>query len=459
MSIRGERFHVDLSSGDDEAVQAEGSATSAASFDLGLIRDIKEHSPSSTPKPPTAPNSRTSDTGFPTHKKRSKMSTFKQQKGARGQVDLNGTGDRDTNASGASSAILNGRLTQTAPERRLESRNVSSVDEIERQRIDVENNQRLAQMSDDEIERERQELMAGLSPSLLERLLKKANIDDPEEHMGRGLETTKQTHDALEKSSKTKKVTLQPFEPPATATSKAPQQQPSDPDAAPTSPPADLHPASIPHQQQSTSLLLPQSTIHFPQPATPPDLDPSDPSFLTNLHQKYFPTLPSDPSKLAWMSPIPSENSTADQDSPYSPLQQSLPPSSIRFDFRGDLLPPRTARQIPVTKGLHHHGEAAEAAGYTIPELARLARSRYPAQRCVAFQTLGRILYKLGKGVFGDEGSELVMGLWRCVEEGKVLETVQGEANGEGGHVSAKAYAMEAVWLWQKGGGRRWKAG
>lgn len=158
------------------------------------------------------------------------------------------------------------------------------------------------------------------------------------------------------------------------------------------------------------------------------------------------------------MSPIPSENSAADQNSPYFPFQQSLPASSIRFDFRGDLLPPRTSRQIPVTKGLHHHGEAAEAAGYTVPELARLARSRFPAQRAVAFQTLGRILYKLGKGLFGDEGSELAMGLWRCVEEGKVLETVQAEANADGGHVSAKAYATEAVWLWQKGGGRRWKA-
>lgn len=459
MAIRGERFHIDLSSDDEEIARVEGRASSVACSNLGFIKDVKERSPSSTPKPPTAPNSRTSDTGFPAHKKRSKISAFKQQRGTHGQVSSYGTGDRDATASEASSPTLNGRSAQTASETRPDSRNVSTVDDIERQRIDVENNQRLARMSDEEIEREQQELVAGLSPSLIERLLKKANIDDPQEYISRRSEITEQKHGAHERSSKPKTVTFQSIEAPATATSKEPQQQRSDPDAAPAFPPTDLHPASMSPQQHGTALLQPPPIIHFPQPVAPPDLDPSDPSFLTNLHQKYFPMLPSDPSKLAWMSPIPSENSLADQDSAYSPLQQSLPPSSIRFDFRGDLLPPRTARQIPVTKGLHHHGEAAEAAGYTIPELARLARSRYPAQRCVAFQTLGRILYKLGKGLFGDEGSELVMGLWRCGEEGKVLETVQGEANGDGGHVSAKAYATEAVWLWQKGGGRRWKAG
>jgi hypothetical protein len=46
------------------------------------------------------------------------------------------------------------------------------------------------------------------------------------------------------------------------------------------------------------------------------------------------------------------------------------------------------------------------------------------------------------------------MGLWRCVEEGKVLDVLQEAAGREGGHRGVKAYAMEAVWLWQKGGGK-----
>jgi hypothetical protein len=49
-------------------------------------------------------------------------------------------------------------------------------------------------------------------------------------------------------------------------------------------------------------------------------------------------------------------------------------------------------------------------------------------------------------------------GLWRCVKEGKVIETLEEAAAAEGGHQGSKTYAVEAVWLWQKGGGQRWKA-
>ncbi|KAG7150343.1 RNA polymerase II-associated protein rba50 like [Verticillium longisporum] len=72
------------------------------------------------------------------------------------------------------------------------------------------------------------------------------------------------------------------------------------------------------------------------------------------------------------------------------------------------MLPPRLSRQIPVSKGLHHHGQAPEAAGYTIEELSILARSAVAAQRCIAFQTIGRIFYRLGKGEWGnsDEDTE-----------------------------------------------------
>ena len=45
-------------------------------------------------------------------------------------------------------------------------------------------------------------------------------------------------------------------------------------------------------------------------------------------------------------------------------------------------------------------------------------------------------------------------GLWRCVEEGKVVQTLEEAAAAEGGHQGSKVYAVEAVWLWQKGVGR-----
>lgn len=144
------------------------------------------------------------------------------------------------------------------------------------------------------------------------------------------------------------------------------------------------------------------------------------------------------------------------EDFDYHPDQEDLLPSALRFDFRGEILPPRKARELPTHLGLHHHAEAPNAAGYTIPELARLARSTFPTQRCMAMQVLGRILYRLGMGSY--KVQEITNGLWRCVEEGRVVEGLEEAAAAKGGHMSVKAYATEALWLWQKGGGKRMQA-
>lgn len=197
---------------------------------------------------------------------------------------------------------------------------------------------------------------------------------------------------------------------------------------------------------------------------------------------------------MAWMAPIDPQDKT----SPYHPSQTAFNASDLRFDFKGALLAPSIAREIPVTQGLHHHAAAPEAAGYTIPELAAMARSTVPAQRCVAFQTLGRFLYRLGKGEFGfekvrqktsiedgpvkvakdpskidedeevdeddvevdmeDAASAMAAGLWYCVEEGRVVETLTEEANRDRGHLTSRTFAQEALWNWRRGGGRRRQA-
>ena len=447
MAIAGQRFHVDFSSEEEEDRHRSGRSRDAPGLgSLGPVGDVTERQPLSVARPPSAPQIKPSATGFPAHKKRTKVSAFRQKKAVqerRSAVEEGGSGSAavelsvDQARAGESPANRN-----DAPAKPTGTR---ALDDVERKRIDDENKQRLAEMSVDEIEHERQELLTGLSPSLIERLLRRANIDEDPENTGADPATIERPREVFSTAHEASAVDL---------SSEKPREKVNegiDAEAEPRSPPADLTPASV-------ATLPPPPQIHFPQPPSIPSLDPSDPSFLSALHDKYFPTFPADPSKLAWMAPLPTESSPADMSSPYSPSQASLPPSALRFDFHGALLPPRAARSVPVTKGLHHHGEAPEAAGYTIAELARLARSVYAAQRCVAFQTLGRMLYRLGKGHFGDEGSDLAMGLWRCVEEGKVVEVLQQEAAREGGHMSAKAYATEAVWMWQKGGGKRWKA-
>ncbi|KAK4218335.1 RPAP1-like protein [Rhypophila decipiens] len=409
------------------------------------IFDVQEREVGS-PKPPSFPApAAASTTGFPGHKKR--VSAFKKK--------------RQSQAEDAS--------TSTTSQHGMPKNNAPSSGpkkpESEKETIDKENRALLDHMSPTEIADAQREIFKNLDPSLIQMLLRRANLDD-----GAG----PSNFDGPPANEPTETNASQP----------APSDQTPDPKVADTSePPKEEEPdkekkqkKSVRFDDDSESQLPPATTTtdipalptnkttHFP-PAAPgdPDLDPSDPDFLENLHKKYFPNLPADPSKLAWMAPLPTPNSSADRESPYYPGQDDFPISSLRFDFRGRLLPPRVSRVIPVTKGLHHHGEAPEAAGYTIPELARLARSSVPGQRCIAYQTLGRMLYRLGQGEWGTgaggrggEEDDLAFGLWRCFSEGRVLQSMEEEAAlPEGvGHMSSKAYAVEALWLFEKGG---WK--
>ena len=435
MAMRGQRFNIDLDS-DEESIHVQPPrSTRATGPNLGLLRDITERVPASDAKSPSPPKFKGSETGFPVHKTRVGPSKFKRNRETQAspdQLEREQTNKRDGNRS-----LADG----------LES-NVSHGSEDKS--IDQENKQRLAQMSDEEIEEARRELMSGLSPSLIEKLLKKANIDDDD------IDSNSQIQISRKDTPQTSKFpTMNAIVEQSNPSSQAVQDEqiPSgtfSPDDPPLHLPPDLRPAT------SQQPLPPVPDIHFPQPPKPPDLDPSDPDFLSALHSKYFPSLPADPSTLAWMAPISSD---AQADSVYSPSQQSYTPSALRFDFRGHLLPPRLSSQIPTTKGLHHHGHAPNSAGYTIPELAHLARSTYPAQRCIAYQTLGRILYRLGRGDFGQEGEDLCEGLWQLVDQGKVIEnlvTAAGKGE-EGGNRTVWVTATDAVWLWRKGGGRRWR--
>ncbi|CAD6587638.1 MAG: hypothetical protein ASARMPREDX12_008499 [Alectoria sarmentosa] len=444
MAVRGERFHIDLDSDDEpDGVHSSGPAQ-VLGFNLGLIGDVKERTASSDAGPPAPPRIKSSETGFPAHKTRTGPSKFKQRTKNQVQDARQPKRHGDSNivspplsqqrSSSGNGSIPNGHLVLDPS-------------------IDQENKQRLAQLSDEEIEEARKELLGGLSPSLIERLLKKANIDE-----GQNDSRSEMHPDQDEPSSpyraSAKKVAFDASEaerePTSTVTpAKKNPALSSDPDAPPLHPPPGLQPAS-------QTPLPPPPDMHFPHAPKPLDLDPSDPNFLSALHSTYFPSLPSDPSAMAWMTPI---DSKAEKESVYSAKQESFTPSSLRFDFRGHLLPPRLSAQIPQSKGLHHHAHAPSSAGYTVPELAHLARSAYPAQRCIAYQTLGRVLYRLGRGDFGREGEDLCEGLWGLMDQGRVVEgMVAAAAKGEeGGNRSVWVTATEASWLWRKGGGRRWR--
>lgn len=448
MAVRGQRFHIPLDS-DDEPDEDHSSAQAQGLGFGGLLKDVKERKASLDAKPPVSPRSKSSEAGFPAHKTRNAPSKFKQRREI--QVKELSRLERHADSNIASphlSEPVGSNGNGSAASGQEIDVTIGSMDPS----IDQENKQRLAQMSEEEIEEARKELMEGLSPSLIQRLLQKANIDE-----GRN-DSTGEMHPHQDEVSSPSKIFLKKvtFEEPEaeqdpTSTIKPAKRNiplSSDPDAPPLHPPPDLQPAS--------QTPLPPPNMHFPKPPKPPDLDPSDPNFLSALHSNYFPSLPSDPSTMTWMAPI---DPKAEEESVYSATQDSFTPSSLRFDFRGHLLPPRLSAQISQTKGLHHHAHCPSSAGYTIPELAHLARSAYPAQRCVAYQTLGRILYRLGRGDFGREGEDLCEGLWGLMDQGRVVEgMVAAAAKGEeGGNRSVWVTATEATWLWRKGGGRKWK--
>lgn len=414
MAIRGEHFELSL---DDLPGPAQTS----------FIKDIQEKPSSGAAKPPSAP----SVSGFPQPKKRASL--FKRSR------EGSSTNNNSSKSKAENTAVTfsHDSSHQQSQSSQLPSTTTKDAWELERERVDQENANLLEKMTLEEIEQSRRELFEGLGSDLLNKFLNRKTtggvIDQtlsPCEKAGGYVKT-----EAFpEKEDSRIKETRAP--------SKSVRFQENSQDVV-----------KVMEDIQNDVLPAPAS-VHFPRPNTDrsviPDPDPESPEFLERLHSKYFPDLPVDPTKMAWMQPVKEEEDAQT----YHPSLESVSGAALRFDFKGRLLPPRTALQMPTHLGLHHHAHAPGAAGYTIPELAHLARSTFPPQRCMAMQTLGRILYRLGVGEFGEE---LSPALWTLVDEGRVIEGLQEAASKESGHIGVKTYATEALWNWRMGGGNKWK--
>ncbi|KAL9080840.1 MAG: hypothetical protein Q9159_007497 [Coniocarpon cinnabarinum] len=414
MALRGERFQVDLPDALQDLEDAPHEQQEHASQHADPIapvipvKDILEREVGSL-KPSAAPAQRVHPNGFPEHKNRFNVSKFKQQR--QGKSDP---------------------LDRAAGYVEQQSMPLEAEAEKESASIDRENQQKLASMSDEEIQKERAELLGHLGPSLVQRFLKHSTVDEPRgvlnEHKHTELKENSTSHASLDSSEE-----------------EVPRHRIGFADGnatAKTSPAEDSTTGPAVNEAETETV----QSMHFPQPDQPPSLDPSSASFLDDLHNKYFASLPSDPSKLAWMQQPSSDAS-------YNANSTTVQTSDLRFDFSGAIITPRQAERISVTEGLHHHEDAPQSAGYTLPELARLAHSAVPSQRCIAFQTLGRVLFRLGIGQFGAFEDTIPHGLWLVIRDGAVIEKLYQEVK-EARHMSSKAYAAEAIWLWQRGGGR-----
>ncbi|XP_004861673.1 RNA polymerase II-associated protein 1 isoform X3 [Heterocephalus glaber] len=88
------------------------------------------------------------------------------------------------------------------------------------------------------------------------------------------------------------------------------------------------------------------------------------------------------------------------QDLPLVRRQQTQEKMQARFSLRGELLAPDV--DLPTHLGLHHHGEEAERAGYSLQELFHLTRSQVSQQRVLALHVLSQVIGRAQAGEFGD---------------------------------------------------------
>lgn len=196
-------------------------------------------------------------------------------------------------------------------------------------------------------------------------------------------------------------------------------------------------------------------------------LDINDPNFNEKLHEKFFPDLPKDVEKLKWMEQVPE---LPDDNDPSKFIIDDV--SMIRFDFNGNLVPPTRKINNTIRSGLHHHSTDPQLAGYTLLELNRLAKSTFAPQRCIAIQTLGRILYKLGKQsyyqlvpeidseTYKEDGSiqnvmnKIYAMFWDLIKSEEMILTLEVASDEKlTKNLSVRTYAIDALWLWKKGGG------
>ena len=290
-------------------------------------------------------------------------------------------------------------------------------DDLKKQ-IDEENNRQLASMSPTEIAQQREEILQTLRPGLVEKLLAKdktnsARVQEDDDFGPKFDSMTLSAVPVVQSTGSTKDTN-------ADRPTEATRQEVT----------KDFHAVSAAPMQDHKS-------VHFVSAPRPPALDPNSETFFEDLKSKYFPDLDFEPSSLDWMR-SPTE---AEEEADYSPLHEELMPAQLRFDFHGNFLTPKASREEDLRIGLHHHADAPSAAGYTIPELAHLCRSLHPAQSCLAIQTIGRIMYKIGARSYGESTSIRLQAL---IEKTRVEVTLLERARDK--HLGISSYATEALW-------------
>ncbi|XP_003214628.2 RNA polymerase II-associated protein 1 isoform X1 [Anolis carolinensis] len=226
--------------------------------------------------------------------------------------------------------------------------------EQEAQNIHKENLERLKSMSKEQILQEQKQLLAQLDPNLLAFLKSRHSTT-----------TTKGGEEKMEHEK--------PWKSMHSAAQPAPQQEKGEILKA------NLSQESIIEEDPDTEKSL-RTEISTKMNVTDDDLPVKPQKEWLHMDSVEF-------EKLEWMKDLP------------QPRQKKTKKGmQARFSLKGELIPPD--KDLPTHLGLHHHGEEAERAGYSLQELFHLSRSQVIQQRTLALQVLACVVQKAKAGEF-----------------------------------------------------------
>ncbi|KAF9026536.1 hypothetical protein BDZ89DRAFT_1067514 [Hymenopellis radicata] len=286
----------------------------------------------------------------------------------------------------------------------------SDVSEDWRDEIGRQNQLRVENMTDEEREKEKQEIFERFGFDIGD-ILNKAK-ETREKKRKRELDTLSNKdplHVSLPEVPITDEEPDRTASPPPYRSISAATSRPSTPNRPPRKLRfAELSPKDVyvyesapPSPRRKTLLALPPPTADdetvslgsYKGPLlknnTEPEPEEGTPEYI---RRRYFPSAPATNPDLEWMKAAISDTPSSDA----SPLDQ------VRFDLSGIPIPRAKSLALPTHLGLHHHAEGSHA-GYTIDDIFLLARSTVVAQRAAMLSVLVGVAKWLRDGCPGVE--------------------------------------------------------
>ncbi|EMD39597.1 hypothetical protein CERSUDRAFT_111906 [Gelatoporia subvermispora B] len=426
------------------------SYTDSVPTERPLIGSILERKPKTAPLSPSPKFNTSGKTGFPTVQHRSKSAFARAREGMKRQGP-----DRPREPP----VVQQSSQPQVPPATPPRTLQRSDTDDW-RAQIDEENRRRIENMTEEEREQERQEILERFGPNVTETLRRAREAREGQRGQSSSPpgEKLSAPSDVKERISSPKSARA--ISPPSALSRPSSTRPPSRTDRKLRF--ADVGPSDI-HVYESAPPSPRRKPLALPPP-TPDDgptislgdwrgrvsrlpnvrketstatvislpSDNDEEGTPEYIRHRFFPTAPANDPSLAWMESATPESSSSEQVS-----------SDLRFDLTGKPIPPSLTSTLPTHLGLHHHAEGTHA-GYTLDDIFMLSRSTVPAQRATMLGVLARIAHRLARGRKGDEDCRIEELAGREDELRKRMLAAGVEAMGERGSLGARA--VEVLW-------------